>query len=57
MLRNFLDSLQPDGDSLVSEFSKHVTDDMVAEIALADYPAISWAISLLCEFASVGQSE
>jgi hypothetical protein len=37
MLRTFLESLQPDQDSLLSELSEHITDDMLAEIAVADY--------------------
>jgi hypothetical protein len=39
MLRVFLSSLEPDQDSLLSAISKHITDDMLAEIALADYGA------------------
>ena len=37
MLRGFLNSLEPDQDSLLSAISKHITDDMLAEIAMADY--------------------
>jgi hypothetical protein len=37
MLCAFLSSLQPDQDSLLSEISKHITDEMLAEIAMADY--------------------
>ncbi|MGA7887405.1 MAG: hypothetical protein WCA44_16820 [Acidobacteriaceae bacterium] len=37
MIQAFLESLQPDRDQLLSEISKHITDDMLAEIALADY--------------------
>jgi hypothetical protein len=37
MLRVFLSSLEPDQDSLLSELSKHITDDMLADIAMADY--------------------
>lgn len=37
MLRFFLSSLEPDQDSLLSELSKHITDDMLAQIAMADY--------------------
>lgn len=37
MLRVFLNSLQPDQDLLLSRVSKHITDDMLAEIAQADY--------------------
>lgn len=37
MLRTFLQSLQPDQDSLLSEISKHITDEMLTEIAQADY--------------------
>jgi len=37
MLRVFLSSLEPDQDSLLSTISKHVTDDMLAEIAMSDY--------------------
>lgn len=37
MLRVFLSSLEPDQDSLLSAISKHITDDMLAQIAMADY--------------------
>jgi hypothetical protein len=37
MIDSFLASLAPDGDLLLSEISKHITDDMLGEIALADY--------------------
>jgi hypothetical protein len=37
MLRVFLKSLEPDQDSLLSAISKHITDEMLAEIAKADY--------------------
>jgi hypothetical protein len=37
MLRVFLNSIEPDQDSLLSAVSKHITDDMLAEIAMADY--------------------
>lgn len=37
MLHVFLSSLEPDQDSLLSRLSKHITDDMLGEIALADY--------------------
>jgi hypothetical protein len=37
MIQAFLDSLEPDGEQLLSEISKHITDDMLEEIALADY--------------------
>ena len=37
MLRVFLNSLRPDQDSLLSAISKHITDEMLAEIAKADY--------------------
>ncbi|MFC5862807.1 hypothetical protein ACFPT7_10935 [Acidicapsa dinghuensis] len=37
MLRDFLESLRPDKDLLLSEISKHISDDMLAKIALADY--------------------
>ena len=37
MLRVFLSSLEPDQDSLLLELSKHITDEMLVEIACADY--------------------
>jgi hypothetical protein len=37
MLRVFLSTLQPDQDSLLFELSKHITDEMLVEIACADY--------------------
>lgn len=37
MLSAFLNSLEPDRDSLLLAVSKHITDDMLAEIAKADY--------------------
>lgn len=37
MLRAFLNSLEPDQDLLLSRVSKHITDEMLAEIAMADY--------------------
>lgn len=37
MLRALLNSLEPDQDSLLSGLSKHITDEMLAEIATADY--------------------
>jgi hypothetical protein len=37
MLRVFLNSLEPDQDSLFLELSKHITDEMLVQIALADY--------------------
>ena len=37
MLRDFLGSLEPDQDSLLSAISRHITDEMLAEIAKADY--------------------
>src|SRR5579864_1954066 len=37
MLRDFLQSLQPDEDSLLSELSKRISDGMLAQIAQADY--------------------
>jgi hypothetical protein len=37
MIQTFLDSLEPDGEQLLCEISKHITDDMLEEIALADY--------------------
>jgi hypothetical protein len=38
MIRSFLESLEPDQHVLFHEIAKHVTDDMLAEIAGADYP-------------------
>ena len=37
MLRDFLSTLEPDCDSLLLEVSKHITDEMLVEIACADY--------------------
>ena len=37
MIQAFLASLQPDGEQLLADISRHVSDDMLAEIALADY--------------------
>ena len=37
MIKNFLVSLEPDGEQLLTEISKYITDDMLEEIALADY--------------------
>jgi hypothetical protein len=37
MLEAFLNSLEPDPAALLSAISKHITDDMLAEIAEADY--------------------
>jgi hypothetical protein len=37
MIQALLASLHPDGDRLLAEISKHVTDDMLVEISLADY--------------------
>jgi hypothetical protein len=37
MIQSFLASLEPDGEQLLTEISKHITDDMLEEIALADY--------------------
>lgn len=37
MIQAFLDSLEPDGEQLLTEISRHITDDMLEEIALADY--------------------
>ena len=37
MIQSLLASLRPDGELLLSEISKRITDDMLAEIALADY--------------------
>lgn len=37
MLRDFLSTLKPDQDSLLLELSKHITDEMLVEIACADY--------------------
>jgi hypothetical protein len=37
MILDFLASLDPDGKQLLAEISKDVTDDMLQEIALADY--------------------
>lgn len=37
MLFALFDSLRPDPDFLLSELSKHISDDMLAKIALTDY--------------------
>jgi hypothetical protein len=37
MLRDFLNSLKPDQDSLFLELSNHITDEMLDKIARADY--------------------
>ena len=37
MLRAFLSSFDPDHESLLSELSKHITDEMLFEISCADY--------------------
>jgi hypothetical protein len=37
MIQALLASLQPNNEQLLSEISRHVSDDMLAEIALADY--------------------
>jgi hypothetical protein len=37
MLRVFLNSLEPDQGSLLSAISRHITDEMLGEIAKADY--------------------
>jgi hypothetical protein len=37
MIETFLTSLKPDRDLLLSEISRHITDDMLAEITLADH--------------------
>jgi len=37
MLERFLNSLSPDQDSLLQELSRRITDDMLAQIAMADY--------------------
>ena len=37
MIKAFLTSLQPDSEQLLAEISKHITDDMLGEIALEDY--------------------
>lgn len=37
MMQAFLDSLEPDGEQLLAEISRHITDEMLEEIALADY--------------------
>ena len=37
MIQAFLASLEPDGEQLLAEISKHISDDMLEEIALADY--------------------
>jgi hypothetical protein len=37
MIQTFLESLDPDVQSLLADVSKHMTDEMLAEIALADY--------------------
>ena len=37
MLHAFLNSLEPDQDALLLELSNHITDEMLAPIALADY--------------------
>jgi hypothetical protein len=37
MIQAFLASLEPDGEQLLAEISKHITDDMLEEIAAADY--------------------
>ena len=38
MIQAFLTSLEPNGEQLLAEISKHMADDdMLEEIALADY--------------------
>jgi hypothetical protein len=37
MIQSFLASLEPDIQGLLADVSKHITDEMLAEIALADY--------------------
>jgi len=37
MIQDILESLEPNGEQLLSEISKHITDDMLEEIAMADY--------------------
>lgn len=37
MIQAILESVQPDLDLLLGEISRHITDDMLAEIASADY--------------------
>jgi hypothetical protein len=37
MIQSFLASLEPNTENLLSDISKHISDDMLAEIALADY--------------------
>jgi len=37
MLQRFLNTLSPDQDSLLHELSREITDDMLAQIAMADY--------------------
>lgn len=37
MLQDFLNSLSPDQDSLLQGLSQEITDDMLAQIAMADY--------------------
>ncbi len=37
MIQSFLTSLEPNMESLLSDISKHITDDMLTEIASADY--------------------
>ena len=37
MIEAFLNSLEPDAAPLLTAISKHITDDMLEEIAQADY--------------------
>jgi len=37
MIQSFLTSLEPNIENLLSDISKHISDDMLAEIASADY--------------------
>ncbi len=37
MIQAFLTSLEPDSDQLLAEISKHITDDMLGDIASEDY--------------------
>jgi hypothetical protein len=37
MIQSLLASLEPNAENLLSDISKHISDDMLAEIALADY--------------------
>jgi hypothetical protein len=37
MFHDFLSMLEPDQDALLSAISKHITDEILVEIARADY--------------------